>query len=133
VDDRTGSSGPGVGDDVARQLAEYFAGERRTFEVRLAPHGTPFQLRVWERLRAIPYGRTTSYGRLAADLGMPGAARAVGAAAGRNPIAIIVPCHRLIGAGGALTGYAGGLEVKRMLLELEARGVTRTGEAPSGR
>ena len=103
-----------------RQLTEYFAGRRRDFDLPLRPEGAPFQLRVWERLRSIPYGETAAYGELAAELGHPGAARAVGAANGRNPLAIVVPCHRVIGASGALTGYAGGLECKRALLDLEA-------------
>lgn len=106
--------------DAAAQLAEYFAGERRAFELPLAPSGTPFQLRVWEELRAIPYGETRSYSELAAAVGRPSAVRAVGAANGRNPIAVIVPCHRVIGADGSLTGFGGGLERKRALLELEA-------------
>jgi methylated-DNA-[protein]-cysteine S-methyltransferase len=106
--------------DARRQLTEYFAGERTSFDLPLRPAGAPFQLRVWEALLRIPYGETASYGELARELtGHPGAARAVGAANGRNPIAIIVPCHRVIGASGALTGYAGGLECKRALLDLE--------------
>jgi methylated-DNA-[protein]-cysteine S-methyltransferase len=109
--------------DARRQLTEYFAGERTTFELPLAPAGTPFQLRVWDALQRIPYGETASYGELARELGEGGQdhrlARAVGAANGRNPIAIVVPCHRVIGADGSLTGYAGGLECKRALLDLE--------------
>ena len=101
------------------QLTEYFAGERTAFELPLRPAGGPFQLRVWAALLCIPYGETTSYGELARELGAPGAARAVGAANGANPLAIVVPCHRVIGASGALTGYAGGLECKRALLDLE--------------
>jgi methylated-DNA-[protein]-cysteine S-methyltransferase len=114
------------GDDDAvlaaarEQLAEYFAGERREFDLPLKPAGTPFQRAVWEALREIPYGETAGYGELANRLGRPGAARAVGLANGRNPIAIVVPCHRVIGAAGALTGYGGGLERKRYLLELES-------------
>ena len=102
------------------QLAEYFAGERRDFDLPLRPAGAPFQLRVWERLNRIPYGETVSYGEIARELGSPTASRAVGAANGRNPIAIVVPCHRVIGANGSLTGYAGGLDQKRALLDLEA-------------
>jgi methylated-DNA-[protein]-cysteine S-methyltransferase len=102
-----------------RQLTEYFAGERTTFDLPLRPHGAPFQLRVWEALLRIPYGETASYGELARELGHPTAARAVGAANGRNPLAIVVPCHRVIGSDGTLTGYAGGLECKRALLDLE--------------
>jgi methylated-DNA-[protein]-cysteine S-methyltransferase len=102
------------------QLEEYFAGERRDFELDLAPHGTPWQLDVWRALRAIPYGETASYGEIAATVGRPGAARAVGGANNRNPIAIVVPCHRVIGAAGTLVGYGGGLDRKRSLLALEA-------------
>ena len=102
-----------------RQLTEYFAGERTTFDLTLRPQGAPFQVRVWDALQRIPYGETASYGELAQRLGRPTAARAVGAANGRNPIAIVVPCHRVIGADGSLTGYAGGLECKRALLDLE--------------
>ncbi|PJI94793.1 methylated-DNA--[protein]-cysteine S-methyltransferase [Luteimicrobium subarcticum] len=105
---------------AASELAEYFAGEREEFDVPLAPRGTDFQQRVWARLREIPAGATTTYGTIAADLGLPpGASRAVGAAVGRNPIGIVVPCHRVVGASGALTGYAGGLERKVWLLEHE--------------
>ncbi len=106
--------------EAVRQLEEYFAGRRRRFDLPLDLRGTPFQLRVWELLQGIPYGETRSYGELAQDLGRPGAARAVGAANGANPLAIVVPCHRVIGAGGALTGYGGGIERKRFLLELES-------------
>jgi methylated-DNA-[protein]-cysteine S-methyltransferase len=104
---------------VRRQLGEYFAGQRTSFDLELAPQGTPFQLEVWAALRAIPYGQTRCYGDLAKELRRPGAARAVGAANGRNPISIVVPCHRVIGAAGALTGYAGGVAVKERLLALE--------------
>jgi methylated-DNA-[protein]-cysteine S-methyltransferase len=106
--------------EVRDQLAEYFDRARRTFDLRLALSGNPFELRVWQALREIPYGETVSYGRLAAAIGEPTAARAVGLANGRNPVALIVPCHRVIGADGALTGYGGGLERKRFLLDLEA-------------
>jgi methylated-DNA-[protein]-cysteine S-methyltransferase len=102
------------------QLAEYFAGRRRRFELPLAPAGTAFQRRVWAALERIPFGETARYGELAEALGAPRAARAVGAANGRNPISIVVPCHRLVGADGTLTGYGGGLERKRFLLALEA-------------
>jgi methylated-DNA-[protein]-cysteine S-methyltransferase len=108
--------------DVARELAAYFAGELTHFETPLAPRGTPFQQQVWSALQRIPYGTTTSYGQLAASLNNPAGARAVGLANGRNPISIIIPCHRLIGSGGSLVGYGGGLERKRWLLDLEARG-----------
>jgi methylated-DNA-[protein]-cysteine S-methyltransferase len=102
------------------QLEEYFAGTRRRFELRLGPAGNLFELAVWRALQDIPYGETESYGALASRIGHPDAARAVGAANGRNPIAVIVPCHRVIGANGSLTGYGGGLERKRLLLDLEA-------------
>jgi methylated-DNA-[protein]-cysteine S-methyltransferase len=102
------------------ELREYFAGERREFTVLLAPRGNDFELRVWEALREIPYGETVSYGEIARRIGAPSAARAVGLANGRNPIAVIVPCHRVIGANGSLTGYGGGLERKRYLLDLES-------------
>jgi methylated-DNA-[protein]-cysteine S-methyltransferase len=107
---------PGLSD----QLAEYFAGTRRAFELPLRPAGTPFQQRVWSALREVPYGATTTYGELAAAVGAPSAARAVGAANVRNPLCVVVPCHRVIGRDGSLTGYAGGLARKRLLLELEA-------------
>jgi methylated-DNA-[protein]-cysteine S-methyltransferase len=112
---------------VAEQLAGYFAGEVRAFTVTLAPRGNDFHQAVWAELQSIPYGETISYGALAAKLGKPGAARAVGRANGSNPIAIIVPCHRVVGADGALTGYAGGLDRKRALLALE-RCSTPTGQ-----
>ena len=102
------------------ELEEYFAGERREFTPALEPAGTPFQQRVWRALREIPYGATISYGELARRIGQPRAVRAVGLANGRNPISIIVPCHRVIGADGTLTGYGGGLERKRFLLALES-------------
>ena len=105
--------------DVVAQLAAYFAGKRTGFEVALRPAGTSFQRRVWDALSEIPYGETATYGEIARRIGQPGAARAVGLANGRNPIAVIVPCHRVIGANGALTGYAGGLQAKRALLDLE--------------
>lgn len=105
--------------DPEEQLSAYFAGELTEFDLPLAPRGTTFQLRVWNALLEIPYGQTASYGELATAIGRPGASRAVGAANGRNPIAVIVPCHRVIGADGSLTGYAGGVERKRALLELE--------------
>ena len=101
------------------QLAEYFAGTRRSFQLALAPAGTPFQLGVWRALRAIAYGQTLSYGELARRLGHAHGARAVGLANGANPLPIIVPCHRVIGADGSLTGFGGGLHVKRALLALE--------------
>jgi methylated-DNA-[protein]-cysteine S-methyltransferase len=105
--------------DVCVQLAEYFRGERREFSVPLDLQGTEFQRLVWRELLAIPYGTTTSYGALAKRIGQPTASRAVGLANGSNPIPIIVPCHRVIGADGSLTGFGGGLANKRRLLELE--------------
>ena len=118
--------GPGAEDaahpvlrEAQTQLEEYFAGRRRTFSVALAPVGTPFQQQVWQELRAIPFGETRSYGELARRIGRPTAMRAVGAANGRNPLSIIVPCHRVIGTSGKLTGFAGGLAAKATLLRLE--------------
>ncbi|WP_301537939.1 methylated-DNA--[protein]-cysteine S-methyltransferase [Arthrobacter sp. PAMC 25486] len=113
-------------DDTAEQLGEYFAGLRREFSLPLAPAGTPFQQRVWAALRDIPYGELRTYGELAAMLGDPSMAQAVGSANGRNPISIIVPCHRVVGADGSLVGYAGGLEHKQFLLELENPSWTHT-------
>jgi methylated-DNA-[protein]-cysteine S-methyltransferase len=104
---------------VQAQLREYFAGKRVAFQTPLELDGTPFERRVWHALTEIPYGETVSYGEIAKRVGQPSAARAVGLANGRNPIAVIVPCHRVIGANGTLTGYGGGLERKRLLLELE--------------
>ena len=104
---------------VRRQLDEYFAGTRREFELPLRPRGTPFQLRVWRALCGIGYGETISYAELAARIGNPAARRAVGAANGRNPLPIVIPCHRVIGRDGSLVGFGGGLEVKRALLALE--------------
>ncbi len=106
-------------DDVRTQLDEYFAGERRAFDLPLAGVGTAFQQRVWAALLDIPYGETASYGKVAAAIGSLSASRAVGLANGRNPISIIVPCHRVIGADGSLTGYGGGLDAKRWLLAHE--------------
>ncbi|MDO9361346.1 MAG: methylated-DNA--[protein]-cysteine S-methyltransferase [Sphingopyxis sp.] len=105
--------------ETERQLGEYFAGERRTFDVPLSFAGTDFQKRVWAALLAIPFGETRSYGEIALQLGAPGASRAVGAANGRNPISIIAPCHRVVGSNGKLTGFAGGLDAKAFLLALE--------------
>jgi methylated-DNA-[protein]-cysteine S-methyltransferase len=104
---------------LARQLGEYFRRERRAFDLPLAPKGTPFQLATWRALSTIPYGETISYAELARRVRRPGAARAVGAANGRNPLPIVVPCHRVIGTDGSLTGFGGGLEKKRALLDLE--------------
>jgi methylated-DNA-[protein]-cysteine S-methyltransferase len=104
----------------AEQLAEYFAGQRRTFDLTLRPAGNAFQQRVWAELSRIPYAHTRTYGQLATALGDPRLARAVGAANGQNPLSIIVPCHRVVGSDGKLTGYAGGLPVKAFLLDLES-------------
>jgi methylated-DNA-[protein]-cysteine S-methyltransferase len=126
---------PGTGGDervlaaAAAQLREYFAGTRRTFDLPLELEGTDFQRRTWLRLAEIPYGETRSYGEQARRLGVPRAARAVGAANGANPLPIVLPCHRLIGADGSLTGFGGGLDVKRWLLEHEA---TRREAPPPG-
>jgi methylated-DNA-[protein]-cysteine S-methyltransferase len=123
----------GAGDDsddprfrtVVAQLREYFAGERSDFDLPLRPDGgSPFEQRVWQALLEIPYGETASYGEIAARIGHPGKARAVGRANGRNPIAIVCPCHRVIGSDGSLTGYGGGLATKRALLDLETGALT---------
>jgi methylated-DNA-[protein]-cysteine S-methyltransferase len=108
--------------DAVGQLEAYFAGERRDFDLELELVGRSFQRRVWKALLTIPYGETRSYGQIAEQIGSPGSSRAVGLANGRNPIGIIVPCHRVIGANGSLTGYGGGLDRKRALLELEQQG-----------
>lgn len=108
--------------DAARQLAEYFAGKRRAFDLPLALAGTPFQLSVWKALLGLAFGETACYGEIARRLGRPRASRAVGAACGANPIALIVPCHRVLGAGGGLTGFGGGLPAKEMLLLMESVG-----------
>lgn len=105
--------------DLGRQLDEYFGGQRREFDLPLAAVGTPFQQAVWTELGRIPYGSTAGYGQIAARLGRPAAVRAVGAANGRNPLSVLVPCHRVVGADGSLTGYAGGMAAKRWLLEHE--------------
>ncbi|ROQ35311.1 methylated-DNA-[protein]-cysteine S-methyltransferase [Streptomyces sp. PanSC19] len=106
--------------EAIRQLDSYFAGELTEFDLPLNLIGTPFQLRVWQQLLRIPYGETRTYGELAEELGSPGASRAVGLANGKNPVSIIVPCHRVIGAGGGLTGYGGGLDRKQRLLAFES-------------
>lgn len=103
-----------------RELAEYFGGKRERFEMTLAPEGTPFQRSVWKAIFAVGFGKTITYGELAHRAGCPGSARAAGAATGRNPISVIVPCHRIVGSNGSLTGYAGGLDRKRALLALES-------------
>ncbi|MFB4316377.1 methylated-DNA--[protein]-cysteine S-methyltransferase [Actinomadura sp. 21ATH] len=111
---------------IAEQLSAYFAGELTTFTLPVAFQGTPFQQRVWNALLEIPYGETVTYGTLARELGKPSASRAVGLANGRNPISIIVPCHRVVGSTGGLTGYGGGLDRKRYLLDFEKRVKTET-------
>jgi methylated-DNA-[protein]-cysteine S-methyltransferase len=108
-------------DDAVRQLGEYFAGERTAFDLPLRPIGSDFELAVWHQLTCIPYGETRSYGYVAKAVGEPGGAQAVGAANGRNPLAVVVPCHRVIGADGSLVGFGGGLPRKRFLLDLEQR------------
>lgn len=114
---------------VIAQLDEYFRGARREFDLELAPRGSPFQLRVWEELRRIPYGTTISYRELAERVGAPAASRAVGRANATNPIPVIVPCHRVIGADGSLTGYGGGIERKEALLHLEGALLVATSRA----
>jgi len=105
--------------ECARQVHEYFEGSRTAFDLPLAPEGTDFQRRVWEEIARIPFGKTITYSQLASRAGAPGSARAAGAATGRNPISIVVPCHRVVGTDGSLTGYAGGLHRKTALLEME--------------
>jgi methylated-DNA-[protein]-cysteine S-methyltransferase len=112
---------PGAFNDAVDQLGAYFAGDLTDFDIELDLRGTEFQQRVWKALLTIPYGETRSYREIAEQIGAPGAARAVGLANGHNPIAIVVPCHRVIGASGSLTGYGGGLDRKRTLLELEKK------------
>jgi methylated-DNA-[protein]-cysteine S-methyltransferase len=114
-----GTSDPAPFDGVRRQLDEYFAGDRIRFDLPLAPRGTPFQMKVWAALREIPYGEAVSYGEVARRIGSPRAVRGVGGANGRNPIAIVIPCHRVVAADGSLGGYGGGADRKRFLLGLE--------------
>jgi methylated-DNA-[protein]-cysteine S-methyltransferase len=121
LDDVEGSDGHPVIAAAIRQLGEYFDGERRNFDLPLDPAGTDFQQSAWVALRSIPYGTTVSYGEQAEQMGDKRKARAVGAANGRNPISIIVPCHRVVGSNGALTGFAGGIDTKRWLLSHERR------------
>jgi len=121
ADDFEGEHAPRKLVHVRRQLEEYFAGTRREFELELEPEGTHFQRRVWDALRGIAFGDTCSYLQLARAIGQPSAMRAVGAANGRNPIPIVIPCHRVIGSDGALVGFGGGLPIKSALLALEAR------------
>jgi methylated-DNA-[protein]-cysteine S-methyltransferase len=126
--DAVGKPHPGwIGDerrfrDAAAQLGEYFAGRRQRFELPLAPRGTAFRQLVWRALQAIPYGATATYSEIARAIGQPQASRAVGGANHHNPLAIVIPCHRVIGSDGSMTGYGGGLDRKRLLLDLEARG-----------
>ena len=117
--------------EACRQLREYFAGERKAFALPLAPAGTEFQKKVWAALRDIPWGETRSYGDIARAIGKPAASRAVGMANGRNPLPIFIPCHRVIGTNGSITGYSGGLEKKRFLLRLE--GISQWKENRSGK
>lgn len=119
VEEQSGNCPSDLTARVMRQLQDYFAGSLQEFDLPLAPAGTEFQKRVWKALQHLPYGTTTNYGKLAADLGDSNLSRAVGLANGKNPIAIIIPCHRVIGADGSLTGYAGGLPRKKALLQLE--------------
>lgn len=125
-------SDPAQTSEAARQLAAYFARTRASFELPLAPHGTAFQRAVWSELRAIPAGATRSYAQIAAAVGRPTAVRAVGQAVGRNPLSIVVPCHRVIGSDGSLTGYAGGLDRKRWLLAREGAAVAEARVPASG-
>lgn len=130
--DRT-AFGPRVADgfaDVANQLQEYLASDRIAFDLPLGIHGTDFDRRVWDLVRSVPYGQTTTYGDLARSLGAGTDPRDIGCAVGRNPLCILIPCHRVVGSNGKLTGYAGGLDRKRALLEIEHAGVLRTGLAP---
>jgi methylated-DNA-[protein]-cysteine S-methyltransferase len=117
---RAKPSGSAAGERLLRQLAEYFRGERREFDLPLAPQGTAFQQAVWRELVKVPFGHRTTYAEIAQRVGRPDAARAVGAANGANPIAVVIPCHRVVGSDGSLTGYGAGLPVKRWLLEHEA-------------
>ena len=107
--------------EAARQLDEWFEGRRHTFDLDVRPRGSAFQMQVWDVLRGIPFGGTMTYGEVARRVGRPGSARAIGSAVGRNPVGIVIPCHRVVGAGGALTGYAAGLDRKRWLLDHERR------------
>ncbi len=118
-------------EEVERQFAEYFAGERTSFELATSATGDAFQRQVWERIARVPYGQTTTYGEIARELGGPALARRVGNAVGRNPLSVIVPCHRVVGKDGTLTGYAGGLERKRFLLDLEGASTSAAAMAPS--
>lgn len=127
------SEGTEIVDRAARQLSNYFAGKQREFQIPLAPRGTEFQQSVWRALQSIPYGQITSYGEIARQIGLPRASRAVGAANGANPIPIVIPCHRVIGASGTLTGYGGGLDIKEKLLLLEGIEVQTDHPTPASR
>ncbi len=116
--------------DAIQQLDEYFRGERTGFDLPMTPQGTPFQAKVWQALRGIPYGEKVTYGQLATTIGRPTASRAVGLATGRNPISVVVPCHRVVGSNGKLTGYGGGIERKRLLLEHERQRTQPTLASP---
>lgn len=118
ADETTGAPSPLLR-EAAAQLTDYIRGKRRHFDLPLHPAGTPFQQQVWAALLRIPYGETRSYARIAADIGRPKAVRAVGGACHRNPIGIVIPCHRVVGSDGSLTGYAGGTDIKRFLLQTE--------------
>lgn len=118
---------------AALELEEYFEGQRQSFDLPLAPVGTPFQQKVWKALREIPYGETASYGQIAAKVGSPRGARAVGMACNRNPILILIPCHRVIGADGSLTGFGGGLDMKEKLLGLERQSKTQGNRMAGGK
>ncbi len=120
-------------EEVARQLGEYLDGDRSAFDLSVEVRGSEFDRRVWELMADVPYGQTTTYGELARSLGAGGEPRDVGAAVGRNPLCIIIPCHRVVGATGRLTGYAGGLDRKRALLEIEHAGALRAGRASEAR
>lgn len=126
------AAGGGRGAGILRQIEDYFAGNRRQFQFLLAPNGTPFQVAVWTEIQKIPWGATLSYQELTDRLGNPHATRAVARAVGANPIAIVIPCHRVVGSDGSLTGYAGGLEIKQQLLELENAWPIRRGTALQG-
>jgi methylated-DNA-[protein]-cysteine S-methyltransferase len=120
--------------ETERQLREYFAGQRKNFTVKLDLSGTPFQQKVWKALLDIPFGETRTYSQIARQIGHPGAARAVGAASGRNPVSIVAPCHRVVGSTGALTGFAGGLDAKARLLSLEGvEALSKASDSPARR
>lgn len=129
IDQRVEANDHPILNETARQLAEYFAGQRKAFAIPLHFHGTDFQRHVWAALLTIPFGETRSYADIARAIGRPTATRAVGAANGRNPISIIAPCHRVVGSNGALTGFAGGVETKKFLLDLEGAAMPQPRQA----